>query len=242
MLDAFCKSPEIGDSGVGIAVVPLGSIEQHSLHLPLGTDWILADEISRRVAGRLGAYVLPTMPFGTCAEHSRFKGTVCLRPSTFAAVVSDLVLSLYRQGFSKIAVLSGHGGNWTLKPTVRELNLSNPGLKAVWAVPFDLCHEGLKGIYPHYDEDIHAGDIETSCMMYLRPEAVGETRVDYVPQVGREFFDYVPFGKLSPAGVWGHPSLATREKGELTMQIVVEGTVKYVQDSLGEMDELAREP
>ncbi len=237
MFDAYCKAPDLSEAKVSTAVLPVGSIEQHSLHLPVGTDWILAEEVGRRVAAQLDAYALPALPFSTSVEHSHFCGTVWLRPSTFAQVVSDIALSLHSQGISRIAVITWHGGNWTLKPTVRELNLSNPGLHVIWAVPYDLAYREMKVIFPHYDEDIHAGDFETSCLLYLMKDVVGDNRVDYVPPIGREFLDYVSFRKFSPNGVWGRPSLATAEKGEKALRLVVDATSRYIRESLDKVEE-----
>ena len=231
MVDVYCTSSEVGRSGVSTAIVPIGSIEQHSLHLPLGTDWILADEVGRRVAAKLHAYLLPALPFSCSLEHSSCPGTVSLGLSTFIQVIRDVALSLHSQGISHIAFLSWHGGNWGLKPAVRELNLLNPGLHAIWAVPWELAQSQLRTVFPHYDQDIHAGDVETSCMLHLMSTVVLPERVDFVPPVGREYFDYVPFARLSPTGVWGHPSLASTEKGEKALSVIVETTAAYVRES-----------
>ena len=77
-------SKELQEGNIEIAILPIGSTEQHSQHLPLGTDWIIAKEISQRVAEKLTSkvYLLPGMPFGTSPCHSGFKGTVWIRPTT----------------------------------------------------------------------------------------------------------------------------------------------------------------
>jgi creatinine amidohydrolase len=240
MVDVFNKSPEIAASGVHRAILPIGSIEQHSIHLPVGTDWICAEELGRRIAERLDAYVLPALPFSTCAEHCQFKGTVGLRQVTFMTVIKDIAEALFQQGFDEIGMITWHGGNWALKPAVRELNMSIPGISVAWAVPYDLAHAKLREVFPYYDEDIHAGDFETSCILVTNPEAVGSERVDYVPPVGREFFDYVPFGSVSRDGVWGRPSLASAEKGEKAFQITVDATAEYLLQTWQKMRDLKR--
>src|SRR5262249_33814686 len=144
---------ELHDAGVKTAVVAVGAIEQHGHHLPLGTDWIIGDHMARALAEALGedVYVLPAMPFGTSREHMAMTGTITLRPTTLAAVLEDIVESLHHHGFQTIALLSTHGGNWILKPIMRELNFKYPELTILWA----------NGPMPEkgdpIPEDIHAG-------------------------------------------------------------------------------------
>ncbi|MDA1192214.1 MAG: creatininase family protein, partial [Candidatus Poribacteria bacterium] len=105
-----------------LAVLPVGAIEQHSYHLPIGTDLILASELAKRIAERLEAWLLPTLPYSNSREHRGFHGALCLRPETLVHVLRDLVGSLRHYGVNRIVVVNGHGGNWILKPAIRELN------------------------------------------------------------------------------------------------------------------------
>lgn len=94
-----------------LIVVPVGSVEQHGLLAPLGCDSILAFEIAKRAVAETETIVAPPVYYGMSQNHLGFTGTISLRSGTLAAIVKDIVLSLYRNGFSKFLFLSGHGGN-----------------------------------------------------------------------------------------------------------------------------------
>jgi creatinine amidohydrolase len=225
---------EIEQGKPEIAILPIGAIEQHSFHLPIGTDWLLAQEVARRVAERLGAWLLPALPYSNSREHSGFAGTLWLRPATLVSVIEDLVLSLRHQGVRRIVILNAHGGNWILKPTVRELNLSYPDLKVIFSSAGALA--GGVGT----QEDLHAGEGETSSMLALYPDLVKAKRSDYVPSEGREFLDYVGVRKVTPTGVWGRASRATREQGERQLAEAVERIVAYVQATFKRLEEIEK--
>jgi len=104
-----------------------------------------------------------------------FSGTVSLRPSTLAQVIRDIVLSLYINGIKKIVIISGHAGNWIIKPTIRELNLEYPDLKVI--------HGQSMGEKPI---DVHAGYSETSQMLSISEELVKRNKiVDNLPDTTR---------------------------------------------------------
>ena len=235
MLSAENTSPAIRDAGLTTAVVSFGSIEQHGPHLPIGTDWMVAQAVARSLAEELGALLLPTMPFGNAREHMTYAGTVTLRPSTLAAVLEDIIDSLRAHGIRRVVVVSTHGGNWILKPTLREINYRYPDVQLVWA----------DGRIPAEDapppEDIHAGEHETSTMLHLRPDLVQGTgeEVDAPGRVGQEFLDYAGMERWHPAGVWGRPSRASGETGRDRLGERVRAQVAYVRwafRTLGEPD------
>jgi len=115
---------EIAAAGVDLAVLPIGAIEQHSHHLPIGTDWLSVRAVARLAAERLNALLLPALPYGNSQEHQAFVGTIWLRPDTLARVVTDIIDALAHHDIRRTVIVNGHGGNWILKPTVREINLS----------------------------------------------------------------------------------------------------------------------
>jgi creatinine amidohydrolase len=231
VMTVFNTTKELKNSKVDMAILPIGSIEQHGPHLPIGTDWIFAEEDAKRIAEKIGnCYLLPALPYGNAQEHLGFSGTVTLRPSTLAQVIRDIILSLYLQGIKKIVIVSDHGGNWIIKPTIRELNLEYPDLKIIHSTPM--------GNRP---TDVHAGDSETSRMLYLNEKLVKKDEIiDSVPNVTQEFIDYVGLKVLSKHGHWGRPSQASSEKGKEEMDNIIKSTVSYIKRTFKKLDEFEK--
>ena len=236
MLDANSTSQEIAQAAPEIAVLGIGAVEQHSIHLPLGTDWLAVRDLARRIAEELDAFLVPALPFGMSECHKPTAGTVWLKPETLAAVLRDAVLSLYEQGLRKVLVLNGHGGNLVLRPEIRRLNRAHPGL-IVLMPPGFAPRPGEPKIWDK-GVGIHAGESETSRQLYLNREHVHDERVDFLPDVGREFLDYVPIGAISEWGVWGHPSLGTAEKGAQATARQVARVVQWARETFARVEAL----
>lgn len=203
------------------AVLPVGACEQHGPHLPIGTDAMVAGWLADHVCQRLGGLRLPVLAYGTSAEHSGFAGTIALRPQTLAAVVEDVAVSCTRMGIRRLAILSAHGGNWVLRPTVRDINVRQPEC-TVLLVPESVVWADS------FDGDLHAGHSETSIVMCLDPEAVGEPPEDFVPDVPREALDVLSMRALTPDGVWGRPSQASRQYGEEFLEGMAQRVEEYL--------------
>lgn len=154
------------------AVLPWGATEAHNRHLPYTTDNIQCDHIAAAAAERAwarGAHmlVLPTVPFGVNTGHRGIKGTVNMRPSTQAAVLRDVADSLAAQGFDRLVVLNGHGGN-NFKALLRELQADVPELFVSLVNWFRI------GNHRDYftQQGDHAGEMETSVMLHIAPDLV----------------------------------------------------------------------
>src|SRR5437763_14984620 len=100
------------EAGRDTIVVAFGAVEQHGHHLPMGTDAIFGDELSRRLADRLDAFRAPTVRIGCSRHHLAFPGTMSIEEQTFHAVVRDLLGGWAKHGFRRIVVLPTHGGNF----------------------------------------------------------------------------------------------------------------------------------
>jgi len=221
-----------------LAIIPVGSIEQHGPHLPVMTDWAIATEMGRRVAEKMGAFLLPALPVSTCRENMGKKGTVWMEPVTFYQMMTDIIMSLKVQGFKKVALLQMHGGIFIMTPLVRDLNAKfNPDLMVVNV-------DGCAFFPPLYQEgiietntELHAGEVETSQMLYLAPDAVHmDKAVDFVPTVPRPYLSYGSMFRASPSGVWGEPSKADAEKGEKIFQRCAELAVEQIEQAFAYME------
>ena len=241
MYDVTNTFKELQDSAVDLAILPVGAIEQHGPHLPLGADWMEADAIAKGVARKLGAYLLPAMPFGNSQAHVGFRGSVSLSFDTLAAVVTDIALSLLDQGFRRIVVINLHGGNIVLKIAVRELNAMQQTGKVILVNPASVAGEKLSVILDSFQDEKHAGEWETSVILDQSPELVREGRIDHVPDLSPEYFDYAPMKLYCPDGIWGRSSLATAEKGRRALEIMVDETVRHIQATFQWLDQLQSE-
>jgi creatinine amidohydrolase len=97
-----------------VAILPVGSFEQHGPHLPLTTDTLVACAIARAVAAAHGLLLLPPVTMSCSQEHAGWPGSVSIRSATLAAIVNDVAESLRRAGVERLVVINGHGGNYVL--------------------------------------------------------------------------------------------------------------------------------
>ena len=241
---AESRLPRVGElleGGRTIAVVPIGSLEQHGPHLPMGTDSIVAEAVVReavRSLGDLDLLVLPTVWFGCSEEHMDFPGTVSLDAGTMMRLVRDLCSSLARHGVRKVALVNAHGGNTdVLRAVLREVRRD----LGVFAVLFDVWPLIKVLLRPEDLPEVHAGWVETSILMTLRPELVGPAGPDEFPERGRRIRlggrgVSTPWATsdVSRSGVIGYPSAADPERGREILRRMAE----ELAEALRELDSL----
>jgi len=212
------------DQHVELAILPWGATEAHNYHLPYATDNIEADGIAAeaaRLAWEEGAevMVLPTIPFGVNTGQTDIKLDINMHPSTQAAVLDDILEVLNRQGIHKLLILNSHGGN-NFKPLVRELGVKYPEMFISFCNWFQALD---KSNYFDNPEGDHAEEMETSLVMYLKPDLVrpleeaGEGKEN--PFKIKAFHEKWAWAErqwskaTEDTGV-GNPKSATAEKGE----------------------------
>jgi len=233
-------SPEIAKMG-DMAIIPVGSLEQHSHHLPVNTDILLAQAYGNRLGERLNAFVLPALPISTCYEHKGSRGSVWMKADTFYTMLCDIVLNLHEQGFNRIVVIKGHGGIFVMDPAIRHLNATYmPNLRVCQLEPSFPDKDGIFETPRNVNlgiGEVHSGESETSLMLHLHPELVKmELAVDCLPQVPRSYLQYGSVFSYSPEGVWGNPTLATPEKGRRYFEYCVEESIKHVENVFAAME------
>jgi creatinine amidohydrolase len=158
-----------------LLVLPVGATEQHGPHLPLGTDFLIVEHVTRAAAGAARAdfdvLVAPTLQTGSSHHHLPFGGTISLSTERYYGALRDMTESLIQSGFRRIFIVNGHGGNHELiQLVVRDVALSHPCNLAA-ASYWDLAREPLAAGAPDLRERLpgHAGVFETSLIMALRP-------------------------------------------------------------------------
>ncbi|GAA3411162.1 creatininase family protein [Paenibacillus hodogayensis] len=206
-----------------VAILPVGAVEAHGPHLPLGTDNVLAERMGAKLAERTDAYLLPTLPYGQVWSLRSFPGSLSVSNESLIMLLSDIGESLYQQGFGVFVMLNGHLGNGTaLKEAARRLYEKVPELKVYY-----FFYPGVKEITARVRESssahgayFHACEIETSYMLYLAEELVDmDKAICDIPNIGEEAdCTPTPWETFTKTAVLGDATLATREKGEAILE------------------------
>jgi creatinine amidohydrolase len=246
-------SPEIDglDRDRTIVLLPLGSVEQHSNHMPVGTDTILAQAVSLAAAdkaGKAAVVVLPPPWYGFSAHHMRFAGTVTLPVATLIDMAERIADSLIAHGFRRLIVVNGHGGNGgAIDVMASELGHRHYGRARIAALTyFQLAREEIAALRQSAVGGMgHACEFETAMMLHLRPDLVTMDRaVTVYPDPGSSYLTtdllgssaartYLDFKDLSPTGVLGDPSLASAEAGSRYFTVVTDALARFIDDFAG---------
>jgi len=230
-----------------ICLIPTGATEQHGPHLPLSVDADLSMAVCRGVASAIGTEVpvliTPAVWLGLSTHHLQFAGTVSASPSTFLSTISELVTGLAANGLRRFLIVNGHGGNGELvrlaARTLAERSGLTVGAANYWqmALPMD-------GLYDEWNTVGvgHAGEFETSLMMYLHPASVRTDQIvnhpiQWLSGAARDLLQdrrilvrgtAVGVDKRNHLGVNGDPTSASAKKGERIFSKCVEGVSEIV--------------
>jgi len=226
-----------------IAMVPIGSIEQHGPALPLDTDihnaYTVAKKAAERVAEDVKPVMTPPISFGFSDHHMDFPGTISIREDVLANFIIDVCKSLVHHGFKKIVIINGHGGNhaaihmavYTLKKETKAF--------IVYADLFNFAADVVRQLAepPSY----HADDVETSVAMALgqhvrKVKLVKEIARTPIPKYIKIDFSAPPptvkipvyLKEFTKTGVIGDPTKASREKGERIVEATVERLAEFL--------------
>ena len=227
-----------------ILILPAGSTEQHSKHLPLGTDTIIPENIALTLAERVGALVAPVLPYGYKSQPSSgggplFPGTIDLSGATMTGLVKDILTEFLADGWRKIFILNGHFENAAFLIEGTDLVLRNQKErfpKVVIASWWEnISEELLPRLFDEFPfpgwELEHAAVLETSLMMHFMPELVHEDRF---LEEGLESFptyhSFPPTPDLLPvSGNLHTPRSSSVEKGRLIVENVVDNLAQIIE-------------
>lgn len=222
-------------SDESLALVPLGSTEQHGPHLPLATDHLIAEAYAREAAERTGFLCTPTINIGVSPHHRQFNGTMWVGAPAFRDYVESFTRNLTYHGIDRVIYVNAHGGNREhLQEVGRRLHDAGELYAIEWmwneSIP-DLVDELFEHNGPH------AGPKETSMIQYINSEIVHEDRLSDARDNGlrdiensetrkhgaRTFYDAI---ENSDNGAFGDQTDASAEKGEQMFEAATEQLVQ----------------
>ncbi|MEM0343586.1 MAG: creatininase family protein [Thermoplasmata archaeon] len=216
-----------------LVIVPFGSVEEHGPHLPLCTDAYQAESVALRVAERFDALVCPAMRYGESRSTRNFPGTLSLSSDTVRGLTRDIVSELARNGIDKIMILTGHAGTahvTALRDGALSVVERVKGLRVMVLSDYDIAYDLRGKEFP--EDDGHAGMIETSRMLNIRPELVRPPR-----PVGRErppkFMVVSDPERFFPTGVVGDSRGASAAKGARIDDYIVQKLSQLVVENFG---------
>ncbi|MFD1641069.1 creatininase family protein [Halohasta litorea] len=212
--------PEVQELETDLAVLPVGSTEQHGPHAPLGTDRFTAEAVA---AAGVEAYrnetgvdvpIAPAIPVGIAEEHRAFDGTLWVSPDTFRGYVRETVASLAHHGFDRVVIVNGHGGN---TDALRELTGDISRHDDAYAVAFTW--------FDSVDSELpmgHGGARETAVLRHIRPNLINEDELEAASKGGSEGWGEWVAGvnlahdsaEFTDNGVVGDPAAGTAADGE----------------------------
>lgn len=216
-----------------LVIVPIGSVEEHGSHLPLCTDSYQAEEIASRVAREFGALMCPPIRYGECRSTRNFPGTISLSGETVQALALDIASELARNGIDKVMFLTGHAGTAhmaALRAGALKAVERHPKLKVMVLSDYDIAYDLRGKEFP--EDDGHAGEIETSRLLRLRPELVGKDRPKGEARPPKYMVLHDP-EKYFPSGVMGDSARASAKKGGRIDDYVVKRLCELVSENFG---------
>src|SRR5689334_1745523 len=213
-----------------VAVLPVGSFEQHGPFLPLATDTLVACAVAREIAAAYPVHLLPPVTISCSHEHASWPGTVSISSVTLHAVVSDIAASLRRSGVDALVVVNGHGGNYVLGNVVQEASARGERMALFPAAEDWEEARERAGVLTSLLTDMHAGEIETSILLHAHPEYVrpGYESADFTADDRRHLLT-VGMSAYTESGVIGRPSLGSAEKGKELLASLVESFGTYLE-------------
>lgn len=220
-------------------LVPVGSTEQHGKHMAVDTDAYTAQEISRRVAEKAGVLVAPVISYGYSPHHMNFAGSVTLSFRTLVNVLKEVCGSLLHHGFKKIVIMNAHGGNTSsIRLALKEFEVET-GVRAYSVMVYPSASgfgaEGTKVL--EQERGGHACESETSVGLELGHRILMDKAEKWKPEYssidpnhrGKVNAAYM-FDEYTCIGSLGDPTIASKEKGKVLVESVVNDLTEFIVD------------
>jgi creatinine amidohydrolase len=217
-LITHATSDDVRRRRTAVAVLPVGSFEQHGAHLPLITDTVIACLIAQRIAQDHDLVLLPPIAITCSHEHAAMPGTVSISATTLYSIIKDIWHSLDSSGYRGLLIVNGHGGNYVLGNVVQELNIHQPRIALFPASEDRRRARTEAGLKSTDAEDMHGGEFEVSLLLHGAPELVrpGIEKDDHsAPH--RPHLLTLGMSAYTTNGIIGQPSLASATKGKVLL-------------------------
>ena len=238
------------DPEATVAVLPVAAVEQHGPHLPLNVDTALVDGVIAAALPHLPTdapvLVLPTQQVGLSPEHERFAGTLTLSPATLIALWTELGACVARAGVRKLLLFNSHGGQVSVMDIVARELRARHGLLVYSASWYSLPQpDAVQALFPPEEHrfGIHAGDVETSMMLALRPDLVDMAQAQHFHSSSQDRAAHYPIlgngrsAKLgwqmqdyTPCGAVGNAAAATADKGRAVIDAAAQQLALLLQE------------
>ena len=223
-------------SGMDMAILPVGSTEQHGPHLSVNVDTLSANTVARGVSAQTGVPILPALPYGAAWGHTaKWPGTLSLSPTTVTQTAVEIGEWLWQaSGFTRLLILNGHMTNFApLRAALETLRFRHPemriALRNLWEIS-----QRVTAIYTADAQDWHANAAETSLMLARYPQGVRVEKIADDPDRTETLFFSYPVNRTSENGATGRPTLATAAQGETLLAWAIEDLSALVRDALTE--------
>ncbi len=218
---------EAGLASSKTVILPVGATEEHGPHLPTITDTLQALEVARSVAARRDVFLAPPIHYGVCRSTRRFPGTITVGHDALRGYARDVLLSFAESGLSRVLILTGHAGGQHMAALEEacQMAVEERDLRVSLVSLFDLIDMSAVQT-PH---DGHAGEVETSLMIAIRPDLVKGRPSEHFPNRPR-FMVMKDVRHLMGNGVMGNPEPATLEKGKQFFDMAVQGVLKALDE------------
>ena len=204
-----------------IAIIPIGSIEQHGPHLPISTDSDIVTEISLQLSNKINGVLLPTINYGISDEHFPFFN-LSIKKSTLSRILEDICESLIKNGISRILIINGHYGNLDSLKSFERKQKNNRKIKVF-------------SYWKYMDREFdHAGNVETSIMLAIskkvnmrkakkgfQTDGMSKKEISKINKLAQKSFP-----KVTGNGVWGDPTKSSATLGRKIIKEVVNNLVK----------------
>jgi creatinine amidohydrolase len=217
------------DRAATVALLPVGSFEQHGPHLPLTTDTLIATTLAHEIAAAYPVRRLPPITISCSHEHAAWPGTVSISATTLAAVVTDVAASLHAAGVTSLVLVNAHGGNYVLGNVVQQASLG-PVRMALFPGELEWVEaRAAAGLVTSILGDMHAGELETSVLLHAHPHLVRPhyEQADHLADERRHLLSR-GLREYTESGVVGRPSLASARKGRDLLAHLVRAFAAYL--------------